>query len=491
MLSLIIINNSLFLPLLDRIRDLSSVRQSLGGNGNHVESPGSGNLGSHIHNQSTIQHDFPWNNLIRNEQQPQPMSKLAGYAHNDVFMDVRNPVLNGDMNLAIDRVNRQDLSKADREESIFRARSTIDKDGLQERDREENIFDGMLSQPPLDHDETASSVYEDGPGIENFQIIGDAVPGEKLLGCGYQVRGTSLCMFQWVRHLQDGTRHYIEGATNPEYVVTADDVDKLIAVECIPMDDKGRQDHKGISDGEMCNNIRVDHGVKVKEQGNNSTFRKVLRIFLEDGEKWRVRWVLERQDVARRARGRTITFKSGATNAQEQRHYVVGGLAVGRCHVSPPSTLLQYLWFSLLFHDTGGTQLLRGVLDGVSGHSRRLCSSVLGGYLSTVAGLGLVALWSFYVTRWPAALVISDGLPPSSAVVLWSQWPELIFVSVCEFLGVFKGCGLLPALVCVGWGSLLSVGCGTVILGLVCGVAGLNRVFCCRILRVAVSWAVE
>lgn len=31
------------------------------------------------------------------------------------------------------------------------------------------------------------------------------------------------------------------GATNPEYFVTADDVDKLIAVECIPMDDQGRQ----------------------------------------------------------------------------------------------------------------------------------------------------------------------------------------------------------------------------------------------------------
>lgn len=31
------------------------------------------------------------------------------------------------------------------------------------------------------------------------------------------------------------------GATNPEYVVTADDVDKLIAVECIPMDDQGHQ----------------------------------------------------------------------------------------------------------------------------------------------------------------------------------------------------------------------------------------------------------
>ncbi|GMN61566.1 hypothetical protein TIFTF001_030656 [Ficus carica] len=80
-----------------------------------------------------------------------------------------------------------------------------------------------------------------GPGIENFQIIGDAIPGNKLLGCGYPVRGTSLCMFQWVRHLQDGTRQYIEGATNPEYIVTADDVDKIIAVECIPMDDQGRQ----------------------------------------------------------------------------------------------------------------------------------------------------------------------------------------------------------------------------------------------------------
>ncbi|KAK9749086.1 hypothetical protein RND81_02G101600 [Saponaria officinalis] len=82
---------------------------------------------------------------------------------------------------------------------------------------------------------------DEGPGIEGFQIIGEAKPGCKLLGCGYPVRGTSLCIFQWLRHLQDGTRHYIEGATNPEYVVTADDVDKYIAVECIPMDENGRQ----------------------------------------------------------------------------------------------------------------------------------------------------------------------------------------------------------------------------------------------------------
>ncbi|PPS19313.1 hypothetical protein GOBAR_AA01269 [Gossypium barbadense] len=101
----------------------------------------------------------------------------------------------------------------------------------------EDMTNDALYQP----DEMASQGSEDWPGIEGFQIIGDATPGEKLLGCGFPVRGTTLCVFQWVRHLQDGTRQYIEGATNPEYVVTADDVDKLIAVECIPMDDQGRQ----------------------------------------------------------------------------------------------------------------------------------------------------------------------------------------------------------------------------------------------------------
>ncbi|KAK9191159.1 hypothetical protein WN943_019770 [Citrus x changshan-huyou] len=74
---------------------------------------------------------------------------------------------------------------------------------------------------------------EEGPGIEQFQIDGEATPGKKLLGCGYPVGGANLCMFQ------DGTKHYIKGAIEPEYVVTADDVGKLISVECIPMDDQG------------------------------------------------------------------------------------------------------------------------------------------------------------------------------------------------------------------------------------------------------------
>ncbi|KAI8545598.1 hypothetical protein RHMOL_Rhmol07G0051800 [Rhododendron molle] len=100
-----------------------------------------------------------------------------------------------------------------------------------------------------DSPEFASFGSEEDPGIENFQIIGEAKPGYRLLGCGFPVRGPSLCMFQvriifacqWVYHHRDGTRQYIEGATNPEYVVAADDMDKLIAVECIPMDDRGLQ----------------------------------------------------------------------------------------------------------------------------------------------------------------------------------------------------------------------------------------------------------
>lgn len=37
---------------------------------------------------------------------------------------------------------------------------------------------------------------EEGPGIEGFSIYGDAKLGGKLIGCGYGIRGTSLCLFQ-------------------------------------------------------------------------------------------------------------------------------------------------------------------------------------------------------------------------------------------------------------------------------------------------------
>ncbi|XP_015577790.1 uncharacterized protein LOC8284263 isoform X1 [Ricinus communis] len=159
--------------------------------------------------------------------------------------------------------------------------------GIGEVGRGEMTMD--LPHPSSSHDEIASSVSEEGPGIEGFQIIGDAVPGGKLLGCGYPVRGTSLCMFQWVRHLEDGTRQYIEGATNPEYVVTADDVDKLIAVECIPMDDQGRQGELVKRFANDQNKIKCDpdmqHAIDMYISKGEATFS--IQLLTDASDKWK------------------------------------------------------------------------------------------------------------------------------------------------------------------------------------------------------------
>ncbi|RLM98058.1 uncharacterized protein C2845_PM06G17120 [Panicum miliaceum] len=79
------------------------------------------------------------------------------------------------------------------------------------------------------------------PGIEGFQIVGEPRLGSTLTACGFPTNGTTLCNFQWVRHLENGIRQSIEGATMFDYVVTADDVGTLLAVDCTPMDDNGRQ----------------------------------------------------------------------------------------------------------------------------------------------------------------------------------------------------------------------------------------------------------
>ncbi|CAL9209940.1 unnamed protein product [Musa hybrid cultivar] len=91
----------------------------------------------------------------------------------------------------------------------------------------------------------------DLPGIEGFQIYGEPKPGCKLQACGYPTNGTTLCIFQWVRELDNGTRQYIEGVNVPEYVVTADDVDTILAVECTPIDNN---DHQGDLVRQFANN---------------------------------------------------------------------------------------------------------------------------------------------------------------------------------------------------------------------------------------------
>ncbi|XP_057451175.1 uncharacterized protein LOC130743079 isoform X2 [Lotus japonicus] len=272
----------------DRIGELTAVLETHADNGNPVvESPGSGNLTSHIHNEFMFQHNYPQQNLTGNEQIPQPMSNITGYMNPVLNGGYMNPIIDSDINRTFQRLN-QEISKADREVSSSFHHDSIDKIGAHERTRERNFVNGKLYQPPPEHDETASSVSEDGPGIENFQICGEAIPGEKLLGCGYPVRGTSLCMFQWVRHLQDGTRQYIEGATNPEYVVTADDVDKLIAVECIPMDDKGHQGELVRLFANDQNKIKCDPEMQLEIDTNlakgEATFSVLL--LMDSSENW-------------------------------------------------------------------------------------------------------------------------------------------------------------------------------------------------------------
>ncbi|KAF5451922.1 hypothetical protein F2P56_026976 [Juglans regia] len=186
--------------------------------------------------------DFPVFDNLRGQLHPrsmgqQPTEEISRSMQYNDLPDMKNLMLNVDKPQLINNDNVQEFSSnTDRVMPGSLSRTSAVESDL--KVNAGKMTDATSFQHTTKHNDSDS---EEGPGIEGFQIIGDAMPGGRLLGCGYPVRGNSLCIFQWVRHLQDGTRQYIEGATNPEYVVTADDVDKLIAVECIPMDDKGRQ----------------------------------------------------------------------------------------------------------------------------------------------------------------------------------------------------------------------------------------------------------
>ncbi|KAI4369292.1 hypothetical protein MLD38_017750 [Melastoma candidum] len=79
------------------------------------------------------------------------------------------------------------------------------------------------------------------PAIEGLQISNDPFPGTELLASGYSINGTTSCNFEWVRHLEDGSVNYIDGAKQPTYLVTADDVDTYLAIEVQPLDDRKRK----------------------------------------------------------------------------------------------------------------------------------------------------------------------------------------------------------------------------------------------------------
>ncbi|CAL4957652.1 unnamed protein product [Urochloa decumbens] len=97
----------------------------------------------------------------------------------------------------------------------------------------------VLEEPGSSFSEAADD--DPLPGIDRLQITGEPFPGRELQASGYPINGTTTCNFEWVRHLEDGSVKFIEGARQPSYVVTADDVDTLLAIEVQPLDDRKRK----------------------------------------------------------------------------------------------------------------------------------------------------------------------------------------------------------------------------------------------------------
>ncbi|XP_047310718.1 uncharacterized protein LOC124914256 [Impatiens glandulifera] len=99
--------------------------------------------------------------------------------------------------------------------------------------------------PPVleEHSTSLSEAGDDDPlpAIQDLQISGEAFPGQELQASGYSINGTTTCNFEWVRHLEDGSVNYIDGAKQPNYLVNADDVGTYLAIEVQPLDDRKRK----------------------------------------------------------------------------------------------------------------------------------------------------------------------------------------------------------------------------------------------------------
>ncbi|EFJ22707.1 hypothetical protein SELMODRAFT_443175 [Selaginella moellendorffii] len=95
------------------------------------------------------------------------------------------------------------------------------------------------------------------PAVAGLRIVGDAVLGSKLTVCGHSINGTALCNFQWIRYYKDGAED-IDGASQTEYTLSADDCETFIAIQCCPMDDRGRKGEEVIEFANNQNIIKCD-----------------------------------------------------------------------------------------------------------------------------------------------------------------------------------------------------------------------------------------
>ncbi|KAI3700150.1 hypothetical protein L2E82_44769 [Cichorium intybus] len=129
-----------------------------------------------------------------------------------------------------------------------------------------------LTPVPEKPDSSYSEAADDDPlpAVESLQISGEAFPGRELQASGYSLNGTTSCNFEWVRHMEDGSVNYIEGAKQPNYLVTADDVDTYLAIEVQPMDNRKRK-------GELVKVFANEHRKIVCDPDMHDNIRKALQ----------------------------------------------------------------------------------------------------------------------------------------------------------------------------------------------------------------------
>ncbi|KAM7461826.1 hypothetical protein LguiA_029947 [Lonicera macranthoides] len=131
------------------------------------------------------------------------------------------------------------ICTSEADEIIEKADSTTVQEEMQL-----SMFSTVDDAPVLEEASSSSSkpAYDDSlPAVAGLQISGKPFPGWELQASGYHLYGTTCCNFDWVRHLEDGSVKYIDGAKQPSYLVSADDVDTCLAVEVQPMDDRNRK----------------------------------------------------------------------------------------------------------------------------------------------------------------------------------------------------------------------------------------------------------
>ncbi|CAH9136829.1 unnamed protein product [Cuscuta epithymum] len=199
--------------------------KGMGGNDFRSFSPSASrrNVSVGVSTQFAISHDQP---ISKSTNEEIPNKQVT-------FSDISGTTVTYDLDI--------ERTQSDREPSV----SWVSKSSPYATSQEDPISTYSPYLPPVMEEPTSSfsEAADDDPlpAIEGLQISGEACPGRELQASGYSINGTTSCIFEWVRHKEDGSCSYIEGAQQPVYLVTADDVDTYLAIEVRPLDDRKRK----------------------------------------------------------------------------------------------------------------------------------------------------------------------------------------------------------------------------------------------------------